>query len=151
MEITMTCFFVAALCVAAFVLPLPFAAAAQLDDPPPVFDKRPYAGAKKAAEDANKWFIVKATAVWCAPCKMMDRTTWRDEKVVKWFEANGIVVALDVDAQQKLAEDLAIQAMPTMIAFKEGKEFDRIVGYKSAADFLGWLDGIARGEKSAST
>lgn len=118
------------------------------DDPPPVFDKRQYAEAKKAAEDDKKWFIVKATAVWCMPCKQMDRTTWRDEKVVKWLTENAITVAFDVDKEKKLAKDLSIEAMPTMIAFRSGNEFDRVVGYKAPGEFLAWLEGIARGEKS---
>ncbi len=118
------------------------------DDTPPVFDTRPYSEARKAAESANKWFIVKATAVWCGPCKQMDKTTWRDAKVVSWIETNAIAVALDVDREPQVAADLGIEAMPTMIAFKDGQEFDRVVGYKSPADFLAWLEGLARGERS---
>jgi thioredoxin 1 len=127
-----------------------FASAARPgDEPPPVFDKRPYAEAKKAAGAGKKWFIVKATAVWCGPCKQMDKTTWRDKKVVEWVKKNAILVALDVDDEKKLAEELGIEAMPTMIAFKEGdKEFDRVVGYKAPEVMLGWLEGIAKGEKS---
>ncbi|MGE3107677.1 MAG: thioredoxin family protein [Phycisphaerales bacterium] len=118
-------------------------------EPPEIFDKRPYADARKAATESKKWFIVKGTADWCPPCKQMDRTTWVDPKVVKWAKEHAIIVAVDVDAQPELAQDLGIEAMPTMIAFKEGsKEFDRIVGYRDAADFLAWLEGIDRGEKS---
>lgn len=117
-------------------------------EPPAVFDKRPYAEAKKAAEQGKKWFIVKGTATWCGPCKKMDATTWVDDKVVKWVTDNAVAVALDVDQQKGLAGTLAIEAMPTMIAFKGGKEFDRIVGYKSPAEMLEWLEGIAKGEKS---
>jgi len=116
--------------------------------PPAVFNKQPYAEAKKAAEDGKKWFIVKATATWCAPCKQMDKTTWVDDKVIKWINTNAIAVALDVDAQPAIAKSLSVEAMPTMIAFKNGKEFDRVVGYKSGADLLAWLEGVARGEKS---
>ena len=115
---------------------------------PPVFDRRPYAEAKKAAEEGKKWFIVKATATWCLPCKQMDQTTWRDEKVVKWLTEKAVVVAVDVDKQKQTAAELEIQAMPTMIAFRDGKEFDRVVGKKDPAQFLAWLEGIAKGEKS---
>lgn len=119
-----------------------------MDDPPPIFDNRPYAAARMAAEHEKKWFIVKATAVWCAPCKKMDATTWRDGKVEKWLAKNAIVVAVDVDQKKQLAKELSVQAMPTMIAFKEGREFDRVVGYKGPAELLAWLEGIARGDKS---
>ena len=115
---------------------------------PPIFDHRPYAEAKQAAADGKKWFIVKGTAVWCGPCKQMDKTTWRDPKVVAWLTDRAIVTALDVDQQASIAAALKIQAMPTMIAFKGEEEFDRIVGYRSAADLLTWLEGLERGEKS---
>jgi thiol-disulfide isomerase/thioredoxin len=118
------------------------------DDPPPVFDKRPYAEAKKAAEEAKKWFIVKATAAWCLPCRQMDKSTWRDEKVVDWIRKNAIASEFDVDKDQDVAKQLGIKAMPTMIAFKDGKEFDRVVGLKPRDEFLTWLEGLARGETS---
>ena len=124
-------------------------AARAADDPPPVFDKRDYAVARKAAEKDGKWFLAKATAVWCGPCKQMNKTTFRDEKVVKWLKEHAIIVEFDVDKDKKLAKDLKIAAMPTLIAFKNGKtEFDRVVGYRAPADFLAWLEGIDRGETS---
>jgi thiol-disulfide isomerase/thioredoxin len=139
------------LLAACFAL-LTVAAGAWADDElPPVFDRRPYAEAKKAAEEGKKWFIVKGTAKWCLPCKQMDQTTWRDEKVVKWLTDNAVVVAVDVDQLKPLATELKIQAMPTMIAFREGQEFDRVSGRKEPAEFLAWLEGIARGEKSIET
>lgn len=97
-----------------------------LADPPPIFDTRSYAQAKSAAEAGKKWFIVKATADWCVPCKQMDKTTWRDEKVVKWLKEQAVLVAVDVDKQKDVAKQLEIRAMPTMIAFRGGaEEFDR--------------------------
>lgn len=115
---------------------------------PPIFDARPYNESRTAAEAAGKWFIVKATAVWCAPCKQMDRTTWRDDKVVSWLKDHAVAVAIDVDELPDLAAELSIRAMPTVIAFKDGKEFDRVVGMKKPDAFIEWLDGMARGEKS---
>jgi thioredoxin 1 len=117
-------------------------------DVPPIFDKRPYNEARKGAEEASKWFIVKATASWCLPCKQMDKTTWRDDQVVKWLKEHAVAAAFDVDREKALAKELSIQAMPTMIAFKDGKEFDRIVGYKRSDEFLAWLEGIDQGKKS---
>jgi thioredoxin-like negative regulator of GroEL len=111
-------------------------------DHPPVFDTRSYAEAKAAAEADHRWFIVKGTAVWCPPCKAMDKTTWRDESVVAWFRQNGIAVALDVDLEPQIAKKLDISGIPVMIAFKDGVEIDRIVGMREPADFLAWLNGL---------
>ncbi len=113
-------------------------------DHPPIFDQRPYAEAKAAAEADGKLLIVKGTATWCGPCQQMDKTTWRDEQVVAWLKEHAIVVAVDVDAEQATAQELAIQAMPTMIAFKDGKEIGRIVGMLGPTQFLPWLDSLLR-------
>src|SRR5262245_35363621 len=59
------------------------------DELPPVFSTKSFDEAKAATKASGKLLIVKATAVWCGPCKQMDRTTWRDEKVVKWVGENG--------------------------------------------------------------
>jgi thioredoxin 1 len=118
------------------------------DAGPPVFDERAFAEAKQAAVGADKWFIVSGSAEWCMPCQKMDQTTWRDEKIVNWLEKHAIAVAVDVDDQKELAQKLSIEAMPTIIAWKDGKEFDRVVGYQSPKAFLRWLQGIARGQTS---
>src|SRR4051812_48064980 len=86
-------------------------AALPAEDPPPVFDRRPYEEAKAAAVKDKKWFLVKATASWCGPCKQMDKTTWRDEQVVAWLKDHAVAVQLDVDEQKPLSRQLDIQAM----------------------------------------
>src|SRR5262245_14082271 len=127
-----------------FAVPLSNAA----EDLPPVFSKKTFDEAKAATKGNDKILIVKATAVWCGPCKQMDKTTWRDEKIVKWFDANGLAIQFDVDKQPDLSQALKIEAMPTMVAFKNAEEFDRIVGYKGPDDFLAWLEAIKKGERS---
>ncbi|MBN8645701.1 MAG: thioredoxin family protein, partial [Planctomycetes bacterium] len=113
-----------------------------------VFDSRPYAEAKAAAKKEAKWFIVKGTAVWCGPCKQMERTTWKDEKVVAWIEKHAIAVSVDVDQSPDIAKELRIRAMPTIIAIKDGEEFDRVVGMQTPAQFNTWLTGLPEGKKS---
>lgn len=90
--------------------------------------------------------VVKGTAEWCGPCKQMDRTTWVDPKVEAWFKDKGLAIAVDVDADPTTAKRLKVRAMPTMIAFKDGAEVDRIVGGRNAAQFLTWLEGLERGQ-----
>jgi thioredoxin 1 len=115
---------------------------------PPVFSDTPFAQARDATKGSPKLLIVKATASWCAPCKRMDKTTWVDEKVVAWVRDNGVAIEFDVDEQKELSKQLKIDAMPTMIAFKDGAEFDRTVGYKDAEDLLAWLSDVKGGVRS---
>ena len=116
-------------------------------EPPPVFTGRGYDEAKNDAETAGKLFLVSATASWCAPCKQMDRTTWIDPRVVEWIGERAVAVQVDVDRDRPHAAPLNIRAMPTMIVFREGREFDRVIGYRSADELLSWLDGVCDGRR----
>jgi tetratricopeptide (TPR) repeat protein/thiol-disulfide isomerase/thioredoxin len=113
---------------------------------PPVFQPESFSQAKARAQSMGGWLIVDATAQWCAPCKQMDKGTWRDGEVVRWVEENGLAIQVDVDIESDLAKQLEIRAMPTVIAFKGGEEKDRVVGYSDPKALLEWLRGLTRGE-----
>lgn len=108
-------------------------------------------GVKEAIERTSsndRILVVKATAVWCGPCKRMDATTWVDDSVVAWINEHGLATQFDVDEQPELARELRVQAMPTMIAFRNGQEFDRIVGYRDADGLLAWMNDVKAGKTS---
>ena len=115
-------------------------------NPPDMFSKSTFEASQAQAKTEAKLFLVDATATWCGPCKKMDKTTWVDDKVVAWVKQNAIAAQIDVDAQKETAAALKIEAMPTIIVFKDGKEYDRIVGYKSADELLEWLNGVLQGK-----
>ncbi|HBS28838.1 MAG TPA: hypothetical protein DEB06_05180, partial [Phycisphaerales bacterium] len=83
---------------------------------------------------------------WCGPCKMMDKTTWVDEKVVGWLKAHAVAIQIDVDALPDLSKQLRIGAMPTVIVFRGGEEFDRSVGLQQPGELIEWLDGVRAGK-----
>ena len=93
--------------------------------------------------------IVDAMAVWCGPCRAMDRTTWVDPDVVARLSGAGgaFAIQIDVDAEPAVAARLEITAMPTLVAFVAGVEHDRVVGGRGPADLIAWLDIVARGER----
>lgn len=79
--------------------------------------------------------FVKFTASWCGPCKMMIPLI---EKASGEFK-NIKFVEVDVDDGDGLPEVYSISSVPTMIIFKNGKEFDRISGampYDNLESFL---------------
>lgn len=115
--------------------------------PPAVFEDMIFKDAKAASIELEKLFIVDATATWCGPCKMMDKTTWIDPSIVSWIDEHAIAIQLDVDQEKVGARMLKIEAMPTIIIFKEGKEFDRVIGYKDAEQLLEWLEGVRKGRR----
>ncbi len=108
---------------------------------PDFFTDKPYAEARLQAEKDGKLLFVKATAVWCGPCKRMDRTTFTDQRVIDWLTERAVSVSVDVDDQPGIARDLSVRAMPTTILFREGEELARVVGYRDADGLLEWLAG----------
>jgi thioredoxin 1 len=113
---------------------------------PPLFQSVAFAEAMDRTKADGRWLIVDAFAEWCGPCKMMDRKTWRDGGVVGWVADKGLAIQVDVDAETELARKLAVRAMPTVIAFKDGQEKDRVVGFRDPKGLLDWFQGLERGE-----
>jgi len=107
-----------------------------------------YEQAHQRAKDEGKLLLVDATATWCPPCKKMEKDTWPAEPVRAWLSEHAVPIQIDVDEEQELSRSLKIEAMPTVIAFKDGAEFDRVVGYKGPDDLLAWLEGVRAGRRS---
>ncbi|MEL6499160.1 MAG: thioredoxin family protein [Planctomycetota bacterium] len=109
---------------------------------PEVFSSGGLDADRRASIDAGKVHLVYATATWCPPCKKMKNTTWVDESLVEWLNANAVVTPLDVDRFQSDASRLRVRAMPTMMLFKGSTEISRTVGYKSPEALRGWLESV---------
>lgn len=104
-------------------------------------------GLERAATE-RKLLLVDATAAWCGPCGVMDRTTWVDAAVERALAEAAICLQIDVDVEKDLAKRLLIRAMPTVIAFRERLELDRVVGLQKPSQILSWLDDLRSGVTS---
>ena len=81
--------------------------------------------------------IVDAFATWCGPCKVIAPNVV--EFSHKYTDARFYKV--DVDEVPDVAQELAIRAMPTFKVFKDGEEFETVVGVNAPA----LEDAIVRG------
>ena len=81
------------------------------------------------AEIRNGVVLVDFWAVWCGPCKMQAPIV---EQVAAQVEGKARVVKVDVDAAPDIAQRLGIQAIPTVVVFKNGKPEKRFVGVTQA-------------------
>ncbi|MDG2423236.1 MAG: thioredoxin domain-containing protein [Phycisphaerales bacterium] len=103
---------------------------------PPFLDLTYPEAIKKAGEEKKQVFIDFYTT-WCGPCKMLDRTTWKDKAVQAWLLENTIPLKIDAEKQKDLARKLKIRGYPTMVFIHpDGAMGGRLVGYRDAKKFL---------------
>ncbi|KAL1554805.1 Cytoplasmic thioredoxin isoenzyme 2 [Salvia divinorum] len=77
-----------------------------------------------ASKRLNKLMVVDFTAAWCGPCKFMAPAF--DAMSAKYTDVD--FVKIDVDELADVAREFAVQAMPSFVLLKQGKEVDRVVG-----------------------
>ncbi|XP_027178633.1 thioredoxin H-type [Coffea eugenioides] len=74
--------------------------------------------------DSKKLIVVDFTASWCGPCRFI--APFLAELARKLPTVTFIKV--DVDELKSVAQDWAVEAMPTFMFLKEGKIVDKVVG-----------------------
>ncbi|MBA0614595.1 hypothetical protein Godav_014870 [Gossypium davidsonii] len=77
-----------------------------------------------SVKETPKLMVIDFSASWCGPCKFME--PFLNEMAAKFTEVE--FVKLDVDELPDVAQEFGVQAMPTFVLVKQGKEVDRIVG-----------------------
>ena len=80
--------------------------------------------------------IVDFWAAWCGPCQMMAPVF---EQVASSFALKARFGKVDTEAQQAVASRFGIRSIPTLIAFKNNKEIDRVSGALSADQLQQWV------------
>jgi thioredoxin 1 len=81
--------------------------------------------------------IVDFWAPWCGPCRMLSPEL---EGAVEDLKNKVQVLKVNIDDFAELASSrYKVMGVPTLVLFKDGKEQDRVVGYRSRAalkDFI---------------
>lgn len=83
--------------------------------------------------------VVDFWAAWCGPCKMMAP---QFERAAKELEPLVRLAKLDTEAAQGIAGRYGIRSIPTMIAFRGGREVSRQSGAMDAGSIVRWVRGV---------
>ncbi|KAJ0469514.1 putative monodehydroascorbate reductase (NADH) [Helianthus annuus] len=78
------------------------------------------------SKQSPKLMVVDFSASWCGPCKMLE--PFIRSLSSKYPEID--FIKIDVDELQDVAQQFGVQAMPTLVLLKQGKEVERVIGAK---------------------
>jgi thioredoxin 1 len=77
--------------------------------------------------EAEELVLVDFTAVWCAPCKMLDPVV---KDLASDWAGKIKVFKLDVDETPGVAINYNIMGVPTLMLFSHGEVKERLTGYQ---------------------
>ncbi|MDO4492296.1 MAG: thioredoxin [Clostridia bacterium] len=75
--------------------------------------------------NGNEKVLVDFWAEWCGPCRMLAPTI---EELSEEYAGRAAVCKVNVDEEPALAMRFNVSAIPTVIAFQNGREVDRSLG-----------------------
>ena len=70
-------------------------------------------------------FVIDFWATWCGPCRMLAPII---AELAKEYEGKVVVGKCDVEENEDLAQEFGIRNIPTVLFFKGGEMFDKVVG-----------------------
>ncbi|NBP03104.1 MAG: thioredoxin [Proteobacteria bacterium] len=78
--------------------------------------------------------VLKFSASWCGPCKMLTRTL---QNIITEIE----IEEVDVDQNRELAQQYRIRGVPTLVMLEDDVEIKRNTGVLSKEQLDEWING----------
>jgi len=98
---------------------------------------------KQKAKANNRPVLAYFTASWCAPCRMMDETTWQDPNLAEYIAKNYYAIKINVEDFDGYAykEEYKVTAYPTILLFQpDGTFMKRIEGGIAGSKLQNYLE-----------
>lgn len=73
--------------------------------------------------------LVKFAGTWCPPCRALQPTL----DALARDRTDVLVLSVDVDESQSLAQKYEVRSVPTLLAFRDGRPIGRLVGNQPRA------------------
>jgi thioredoxin 1 len=69
-------------------------------------------------------------AKWCGPCQLL-------KPIIKELKEGGLnIEIIDIDESSDRATKNGVMSVPTVIIYKDGKIFERMIGFKSKEEIV---------------
>jgi thiol:disulfide interchange protein len=95
-----------------------------------------FESAVREAAKSNKPIMIDFYADWYGWCKKLDKDVYTDPKVIE-ASRKFVAIKLDADENREILQRYEVQGLPTVTFLKpDTKEISRVVGYRSAEEFL---------------
>ena len=99
--------------------------------------KKQFSSFEDLLESSNVPVLVDFYATWCGPCQMMTPIL---EQVGANLRDRLQVVKIDTDKYPNLASKYQVEALPTLVLFKDGQPAERIEGVLQAPQLIQHLN-----------
>ncbi len=92
---------------------------------------------------SEKPVLVDFWAPWCQPCQMMSPVL---EELAQKHGDRLKILKINISENQSVAEELDIMSIPTLILFKNGREYQRLIGLRGLEELEMVLAEISKDE-----
>lgn len=89
-----------------------------------------------AVNNSRMPVLIDMWAAWCGPCRIVAPII---DALAKELSGKAVIGKMDVDANPHTSARYAVQSIPTLLIFKDGREIDRMVGVQSREAILSRL------------
>ena len=98
--------------------------------------KKQFSSFSEMLNSSNLPVLVDFYATWCGPCQMMAQVL---EQVGAQMRSQIKIIKIDTDKYPKIASQYQIQALPTLVVFKNGQPIKRMEGVVQAPQLIAHL------------
>jgi thioredoxin 1 len=104
------------------------------------FKKLTLKKAMEQADEEGKLIFIDAYTSWCGPCKQLEKTTFKSEKVGEAFNEQFINIKIDIEKDAdgpEIERKYKVKAYPTLLVIdSEGKLKKSLVGFQTEKQML---------------
>lgn len=112
------------------------------------FDQSAFKDLLARAKKEKKLVFIDAYAVWCGPCKMMDKNVFTQKSVGDYFNKNFVSSRIDMEKGEgrEIAQKFAVRSYPTFLFLNgDGELVSQNYGYMEPSLFLSMAQEVKAG------